>query len=566
MQGQPSAIGPGTVLGTDFRIERPLGVGGMGSVYLAQQLSTGKPRAVKVMHPSLVSSTDMRDRFVQEARIGAMIPSDHVVEVVAAGVDAASGVPWLAMELLNGEDLSRYVARRGRLSVDELVAVLRPVFHALAAAHRQGIVHRDIKPENVFLATAQSSTAALVVKVLDFGIAKVAAQALGTATSAMGTPLWMAPEQSEQHAHVSPATDVWALGLLVFWVMTGKYYWRTAQAGTGSVPQLMREVLFEPMVSASERAREVAPGPPLPPTFDAWFARATARDPAQRFPDASAAGVDLFTNVLGVSASASMMNTAPSLSSPLTLPSAGSSEAGAAGASLRTPASLSPSGVSLPTPASYSPPGVSLPTPASYSPSGAGPLPAPSPMVSTITGPIAPAPESSSGAKWLLVGGGVVMALLLGVGAIIFVGGFLWLGTSDDSTPPTVTRPATASPVSTPGDIAPPVPTEPVLEPPIAPPSTATGPTKVPSPGPATTQEGTSPPPNTATDPPPKPKAAYSAGQKVDVSWGGSWWQGQVLKVNGDKYLVHYIGWASNWDEWVTTARLRPWSGTARSK
>ena len=85
MQAHPT-IAPGTVLGGDFRVDAPLGMGGMGSVYRAQQISTGKPRAVKVMHPSLVTSAEMRERFVQEARIGSMIQSDHVVEVVGAGV------------------------------------------------------------------------------------------------------------------------------------------------------------------------------------------------------------------------------------------------------------------------------------------------------------------------------------------------------------------------------------------------------------------------------------------------------------------------------------------------
>ena len=506
-------MGPGTVLGGDFKVERPLGVGGMGSVYVAKQLSTGKPRAVKVMHPSLVTSPDMRERFVQEARIGSLIASDHVVEVVGAGVDTDTGVPWLAMELLNGEDLTQYVARCGRLSIEDLPRIMRPVFHALSAAHQQGIVHRDIKPDNIFLATAQSTTAAMTVKVLDFGIAKVAAQALDAGTSAMGTPLWMAPEQTEQRAHVSPATDVWALGLVVFWCLTGRNFWRTAQTGTGSVPQLMREVLFEPMGPASARAQELAQGLSLPPGFDAWFAKCTARDPKQRYPDASAAGVELFTNVLGVSASTT------GVSAPMTLPSNTRS---------------------------------SMP--------GAAPL-VPAPSAATITAAPVTSTRSPNSGKVALLIVGVVGVLLLGFVAVVGLGGVVWLGTAERDPQVTETGPVAAPPVAT--------PPEPQGE---VPPEEPSSPTEPHSAGVGEGTEHSNPAtesprsrPDAGAKPPTK-KAAYSAGQKVDVKWGSSWWQGRIIAVKKDKYLVHYIGWSSSWDEWVTTARLRPWTGSARSK
>ncbi len=290
---------PGTTLGGDFRIERPLSSGGMGAVYVAVQVSTGKQRALKVMHSSLVLDPTMRERFEREARVGAMVPSDHVVEVVAAGVDAQLGVPWLAMELLHGENLLDYVARRGPLSPAEAAEILRPVCHALAAAHARGVVHRDVKPENVFLARTQSTTHPVIVKMLDFGIARVAADARTASTAAMGTPMWMAPEQTELRSHVTPASDVWALGLIAFWLLTAKPYWHAGAHPGASVAQLMREILFEPMVAASARAAELGAAK-LPPAFDAWFARCMARDPAQRFPTASEAGNVLLTEVLGV--------------------------------------------------------------------------------------------------------------------------------------------------------------------------------------------------------------------------------------------------------------------------
>ncbi len=293
---------PGTIVGGDFQVERLLSAGGMGAVYVARQLSTGSERALKIMHPSFVADPAMRERFSREARVGAMVPSDHVVQVVGAGVDPVLGVPWLAMELLAGENLAQWVARRGALPPHELVEILRPVCHALTAAHGRGIVHRDIKPENVFLATTQSTSHPMMVKVLDFGIARVSAGAETSSTAAMGTPMWMAPEQTELRSQVSPASDVWALGLLAFWLATGKIYWRAGNAGGASVPQLMREVLFEPLEPASTRARELGVPVTLPPGFDAWFARAVARDPAARFPSAAEAASALLGEVLGAAA------------------------------------------------------------------------------------------------------------------------------------------------------------------------------------------------------------------------------------------------------------------------
>ena len=292
-------LAPGTVVGADFRVIQALSSGGMGAIYVAEQLSTGKRRALKLMHPSLVQDSTLRDRFAQEARVGSMIASDHVVEVVGAGVDPASGAPWIAMELLEGEDLASHLAHRGVLTLREAAEILRPLCHALGAAHAANVVHRDIKPENVFLAETRSTSAPRSVKVLDFGIAKVVQQAQATATAMMGTPVWMAPEQSEAMGRVGPATDVWALGLLSFWMLTGRSYWRAAQVGAQSVHALLREVLFEPMEPASLRAQSLGVAERIAPGFDGWFAGCVAREPGQRFPDARAAYAAFARDVLG---------------------------------------------------------------------------------------------------------------------------------------------------------------------------------------------------------------------------------------------------------------------------
>ena len=167
-------LAQGTVFAHDFRVVRPLADGGMGSVYVVEQLSTGRERALKLMHPQFVADPNNRRRFAEEARVGARIASDHVVEVIASGVDEGSGVPWLAMELLHGETLFDRVEKRGAVPPAEAYEVLRQVCHALGAAHRAGIVHRDVKPENIFLASTRREGAAVMVKVLDFGIATVA--------------------------------------------------------------------------------------------------------------------------------------------------------------------------------------------------------------------------------------------------------------------------------------------------------------------------------------------------------------------------------------------------------
>ena len=291
-----SSLQPGSVFAGDFRIVRAMSAGGMGAVYVAEQLSTGKPRALKVMLPALVADPSLRRRFEQEARIASLIESEHVVEVVGAGVDAASNLPYLAMELLNGEDLSQLVTRGGPLASADVARIFEQLCHAVGAAHRVGVVHRDLKPENIFLAQARRAGAVYMVKVLDFGIAKIVAEATTRQTAAMGSPIWMAPEQADQ-SPVTPATDVWALGLIAFYLLAGRSFWKTGNDDYATVPQVLKEVLFEPIVPASLRATEL--GRRLPPAFDGWFARCVARDPAARFADATEAAAALMSVLHG---------------------------------------------------------------------------------------------------------------------------------------------------------------------------------------------------------------------------------------------------------------------------
>ena len=282
----------GTIFAGDYRIVRPIEVGGMGAIYAVEQLSTSKERALKLMLPELVQEPSSRRRFEQESKIGAKIKSDHVVETIAAGVDPETQIPFLVMELLEGEDLATYLEKRPRLPPAEVREIFGQLCHALGEAHRQGIVHRDLKPENVFLARPRRRGAPFVVKVLDFGIARVLAEAQassGQTQQSLGTPLWMAPEQAEPGRTIAPATDVWPLGLLAFRLLTGYLFWKTPYDSSATMLMLMAEVLMHPIPPASQRAAELEIEGRLPAGFDEWFARCVTRPLDDRFPDAAAA-------------------------------------------------------------------------------------------------------------------------------------------------------------------------------------------------------------------------------------------------------------------------------------
>jgi formylglycine-generating enzyme required for sulfatase activity/tRNA A-37 threonylcarbamoyl transferase component Bud32 len=284
----PAHIAPGVVIGEDYKVVRLLREGGMGAVYVAEQLSTGAQRALKIMHRQLAADARARRRFEQEARASAQIESDHVVQVLGAGVDVETQLPWLAMELLQGQDLADRIGG-GTLAVDEVKLLLAQLCDALGAAHRVGIVHRDLKPENVFLAKSRRQNEPFAVKVLDFGIAKLVSESQTSATGALGTPLWMSPEQTSPGEAITAATDVWALGLITFTLLTGVRYWRAANTAEVSLPVLLRELAIEPIDPASTRAVRLGVGERIPEGFDAWFARCVVREREARFADADEA-------------------------------------------------------------------------------------------------------------------------------------------------------------------------------------------------------------------------------------------------------------------------------------
>ncbi|MBL0197549.1 MAG: protein kinase, partial [Myxococcales bacterium] len=279
----------GSLFAGELTVVRPLVSGrvdggvssGDGSTYLVEHRSTGSQRALKLLDPELVgqdAAAGARERFEQAAHAGARVESDHVVQVVDAGVDAATGAPWLTMELLRGEDLATRMTR-GPESFTAAREIVTQLCHALAAAHETGIVHRDLRPENVFLAAPRREGIPFTVKVLGFGLATFAAGS-GSRPSAPGATLWVAPEE-DATAALTPAADLWSLGLLAYFVLTGRPFWRGRP--TDAPAALRREIGLEPLPSATERAGESGVGSLLPKGFDAWFRRCVSREPGARF-------------------------------------------------------------------------------------------------------------------------------------------------------------------------------------------------------------------------------------------------------------------------------------------
>jgi serine/threonine-protein kinase len=276
-------LAPGTVLGSRYRLLSVLGRGGMGTVYLVEHMGTGDRLALKLLHDNAARDYESLERFKREARAPAKIQSENVVKVVDADVaPELGGAPFLVMELLNGSDLQTLVKQHGRMPGDDLLRFLGQVARALDKAHLIGIVHRDLKPENLFLHHREDGST--VIKILDFGISRMsqASQTSGPAVmtqqgAVMGTPLYMAPEQAVGRVHmIGPATDLWSLGLIAVYLSTGEHYWQ----GT-TIPDVLAKVLNHAVYPPSTR------WPFLTPAFDQWFYRSCARDPSQRFGNAS---------------------------------------------------------------------------------------------------------------------------------------------------------------------------------------------------------------------------------------------------------------------------------------
>jgi serine/threonine-protein kinase len=248
----------------------------MGEVWRADHLGLRAPIAIKLMNPSIISDQDALARFNREAQAAAALRSPHVVQVFDHGVDPDTGAPFIAMELMEGESLAHRLARLGPLPAVETARVVTHVARALARAHEIGIVHRDLKPDNIFLVRNEDEE---IAKVLDFGIAKTNAQALGPGSATrtgtvMGTPYYMSPEQITGAKGLDYRTDLWALGVIACECLTGKQPFEGETIGA----LVLAICTMQPPRPSSLAA--------VPDGFDAWFARATDRDIAARFQSA----------------------------------------------------------------------------------------------------------------------------------------------------------------------------------------------------------------------------------------------------------------------------------------
>lgn len=211
---QPFQIHP-TVLGP-YAIERLLGRGGFANTYLAHHQKTGDAVAVKVLHTHRWDDVEMLKRFRQEAKVGAMLKHPNIVPILDAspGGESTSEPPWIAMAYVEGETLEAHLKSSGALPISECVNIALDLAKALAHAHTFGVVHRDLKPANVMLNRG-------CVMVMDLGIARVLDSATVTSTYAfLGTPLYAAPE-AQKRTHVGPAADRYALGIMLFEMLTG---------------------------------------------------------------------------------------------------------------------------------------------------------------------------------------------------------------------------------------------------------------------------------------------------------------------------------------------------------
>lgn len=399
------------LVGGRYEVTRSLAGGGMGSVCEAVDRVMGRRVALKTLHPHLAAEESLCERFRREALAAAALAHPHIAQATDYGVDPKHG-PFLVMELLVGEALSERLARDGAFTPERAVFVAAQALDALAAAHDAGIVHRDIKPSNLFL--TQLSGVADVVKVIDFGIAKLYEsktwQRLTATGQVIGTPTYMAPEQALGRP-IDPRVDVYAMGLVLYAMLTGRPAFRPGGPET-IVPIL--EGRYVPI-------RALAPH--VDPALAEVVARAMHVDRDARFSDARAMR-DALAPWLPSTVSSLHASRPPSAVSSVP-PAAPASDDATRGPARRASPSAPPQGSS---PASHraSPLPASADAPRSSSPL-AGPLPA------------APASDSAPQARRSRVIGLVVGGAILG--ASLFVGAFVaWRGGASREAPPVLAR------------------------------------------------------------------------------------------------------------------------------
>ena len=274
-------LSEGTRLGK-YEIVRQLGAGGMGAVYEAVHTQIRKRVAIKVLAPAVAAKPEARTRFLREAQLTSKVRHPHAVDVTDMGTEGDQ--TFLVMELLDGEDLAARLSRDRWLAIPDLVDVMLPVCSAVAAAHAAGVIHRDLKPQNIFLARGANG---LVPKVLDFGISKAqdsaTADALTGSNAVIGTPYYLAPEQVLDSRAASPASDQYAIGVVLYECMTGARPFQSDNLYT----------VFQAIISgAAARPRDRRPD--IDASVEEVVLRAMHVSPEWRFPSVTALGCALW--------------------------------------------------------------------------------------------------------------------------------------------------------------------------------------------------------------------------------------------------------------------------------
>jgi eukaryotic-like serine/threonine-protein kinase len=268
-------VGAGVILGGKYQLISEIGRGGMGTVWSAKRIDLDAIVAIKLMTGDVPAKLEALERFRREAKSAAALRGPHVVQILDYGVDEASGVPFISMELLEGESLRERLDAAKQLPPAQTASIIAQAARGLSRAHAAGIVHRDLKPENVFLVENEDTE---LVKLLDFGIAKAELHSghFVTATgTVIGTPHYMSPEQVEPARGVDYRADIWSLGVIAAECMTGQ---RPFEADT------LQELAMKICLGRSRTPSAVCP---VPVGFDAFFAKACAVDPGRRFQSAA---------------------------------------------------------------------------------------------------------------------------------------------------------------------------------------------------------------------------------------------------------------------------------------
>jgi serine/threonine-protein kinase len=401
----------GAVLNGRYRLVRLLGEGGMGAVYEAEGVRGEGRCAVKMLHPEFVQEPSIVQRFFAEAQATRALQHPNVARAYDAAI-AEDGTPYLVMELLQGMPLATWLENGRAVPPQQAAPIVHGVLTALTVAHAQRIVHRDLKPDNLFL--VRDAQGGFLVKVLDFGIAKVmdAAGGMGAKTRTgvlLGTPGYMSPEQIKNAKGVDPRSDLWSVGVILYEMMTGQQPFRADNEFARLTAVLTDEV--QPIERVAPHLAAWAP----------FFRRALAKDPAQRFQTADEMARALVDTARGTAQPAPQewrtvaLSIPPSPDQPPAQPTAPThvpatrpSASDLAAASAVSPGRTAPSA-----------PLVQLPTHASaYRPVGTPTLAAAQPSVEVVDAP----PLQRGVAHWVV---GVIAFVCLGLGfaAGLLVGG-----------------------------------------------------------------------------------------------------------------------------------------------